>query len=679
MANESLIPTICPYCGVGCGFYIALEDGKEPRIEYMPDHIVNEGALCPKGNAALEAQNHPERLRHPLKKTEDGWAEISWEEALDLVSEKLKETLEAHGPHTIGFLGSAKITNEENYIFQKMARLLGISNVDNCARLCHSPTIYGLERAFGLVGVTNPFPDLANSGCILVIGSNLAENHPLVTRWILKAKDRGATVIVVDPRLTPTAWLADQHLQIDPGTDVVLLNGMMRVILKEGLADTEFVTRQTVGFEDLVGSLEEYTPEKVAEVAGVSVAGIVKAARSYARSPASSIVYSMGVTQHAVGTDNVTACANLALICGQVGRPGAGIYPLRGQNNVQGACDMGMLPDFYPGGRRIDDPGVVEDVEDAWGASHLPTAPGLTAVEMIEAAYDGDLRILYVVGENPINSGPNTDRAREALGRLEFMIVQDIFMTETAQMADLVLPAALWAEKDGTFTSTERRVQQICRAADPPGDAREDLWIFSQVAGRLGLGLHYAGPDDVLTEINRVLPSYGGVTRERLTSPGGLIWPCPYPGHPGTPILHTEGFSTPDGRGRIVPVDYKPPAEVTDQEYPLVLTTGRVVLHYNAGSMTRRSPSLAGRVPELFVEVNPHDAEKLEIEEGDFVTVTTVRGRILARADLTERVGPGVVFLPFHFPDTNRLTTDVLDPVAKIPEFKVAACRIGRG
>jgi formate dehydrogenase alpha subunit len=696
MTQQSLIPTICPYCGVGCGLYVAVEDGRAVGLEYMPEHPVSEGALCPKGNAVLEILDHPERLRHPMKKVNGEWKHISWPEALDLVSQKISQVRQAHGPDALGFLASAKCTNEENYLFQKLARLLGTNNVDHCARLCHAPTVVGLARAFGSGAMTNPIPDLANADCIFIIGSNLAENHAPVARWLLRAKEKGAKVIVADPRLTPTAWLADTFLPIRPGSDVALLNGMMRVIIEEGLTDPAFIGQRTSGYDELVKLVQDYTPDDVAHITGVPPALIVEAARAYGKASSAAIVYCMGITQHTTGSDNVAACANLALICGQVGRPGAGLWPLRGQNNVQGACDMGALAEFYPGYQRVDDPQAAETFRQAWESNRQPPIsklnpnPGLTVVEMMNAAAADEVKAMYIMGENPLLSDPNAGHVHQALEALDFLVVQDIFLTETAQLADVVLPAAAWAEKEGTFTSTGRRVQWSHRAVAPPGKARDDLWIIGQVAQRLGFdffdrqGLLTAAA--VLSEVNQLVPSYGGITPQRvferqglLTAAGGLFWPCPEDAIlPGTPILHAETFSTPDGRARIVPVRYTPPAEEISAGFPLVLTTGRVAVHHNAGSMTRRSPSLMERAPELFVEIHPTDAAQLGITEGETVAVTTARGNATAKARITDKVRSGAAFMPFHFSGTNQLTMDALDAEAKIPEFKVAASSIGK-
>ncbi|OPY52838.1 MAG: Formate dehydrogenase subunit alpha [Methanosaeta sp. PtaU1.Bin060] len=672
-----LVPTVCPYCAAGCGFFIAVEKERATGIEYMPAHPASEGALCSKGNAALEVLYHEDRLIHPLKRKGDSWTRISWEEALDLVARGIHGAMKERGPDVVGFLSSSKCTNEENYLIQKLARSLGSANIDNCARLCHAPSVVGLNRTLGAAGMTNPIADLANSKCIFVIGSNLAENHPVISRWIHKAKDAGAVVIVADPRLTHTSWMADVLLQLKPGTDVALLNGMAHVIIKEGLQDDLYISKCTSGYEALAEDLKDYTPEKVSEITGVPAGEIIRAARSFAISPASAVVYSMGITQHTTGTDNVQAVANLALICGHVGRPGTGVLPLRGQNNVQGACDMGALAEFYPGYRRADDPETIRFFSRAWNSTGLPAGRGLTATEMICAAASGEVKAMYIVGEDPANSDPSSNFTRDALENLDFLVVQDIFMTATAQLADVVLPAAAWAEKEGTYTSTERRVQWSHKAIEPPGDARSDLDIVCNLAQRLGLDFSYAGAADVLAEINSLVPAYGGITRERLGD-FGLVWPCPTAEHPGTPILHSQGFKLKDGRASLGPVKYRPAAEDASWEYPLVLTTGRVTVHHNAGSMTRRSPSLIEREPDLFVEINMADAAKLRIADGDEVTITTPRGETTANARLTDSVKRGVVFMPFHFPGTNILTADVTDPEARIPEFKVSACRIAR-
>jgi formate dehydrogenase alpha subunit len=674
--SAKLVPSVCPYCAVGCGFYLVVEKGKAVGIEYMTEHPTCEGALCPKGNAVLEFLNHEERLKYPLKRAGDTFVRISWDEALDLVAEGLSRNLKKYGPKSLGFLASSRCNNEENYLMQKLARLLGSPNVDNCARLCHSPTVVGLGAVFGAGAMTNNLIDLQNSKCIFAIGTNFTEAHPIVTRWVQRAKDRGAKVIVADPRITSTSWMADMHLRIKPGSDIDLLRGMMKVIIDEGLADEEFISQRTDGYQELLQNLSDFSAEKAAELTGVSADEIIKAARIYAKSPASSILYSMGITQHICGTDNVKLCATLALVGGQIGRPGAGVWPMRGQNNVQGNCDMGGMAEFYPGYKRASDPKSVEFFEVAWNASNLPLGPGLTSTEMTDAALDGTIKALYIIGEDPVICDANIKKTAAALQNLDFLVVQEIFMTATAKMADIVLPAAAWAEKEGSYTSMERRVQWIDQAVPPVGEAQEGLWIINEIGKRMELDLKGTSAADVLEEINRYVPAYGGMTRERISKIGGLRWPCPEKTHPGTDILHCERFATADGKAKIASVLNVPPAEKTSPEYPILLSTGRIVVHYNSGSMTRRSASLLERDPELYVEINPEDAASLKVHHGDVVKVKTVRGETEAVARITGKVKPGIVFMPFHWQGTNIITSDALDPVSKIPEYKMAACRI---
>jgi len=529
----------------------------------------------------------------------------------------------------------------------------------------------------GSGAMTNPIPDLGKAKCLFIIGSNLTENHPVVSQWVWDAKESGAKVIAADPRYTPTAWMADLFLQLTPGTDIALLNGLMRIIIKEKLYNQDFINRRTTGFAQLQEAVAEYDPPRVEKITGVPSSLLQEAARLYAQAEAAGIVYCMGITQHTCGHDNVLDCSNLALLCGQVGRPGTGVLPLRGQTNVQGACDMGALAGFLPGYVNVADPKGREKIARLWGREDLPAQPGFTVVEMMNAAAEGKIKGMYVMGENPMVSDPHTHHVEEALKKVDFLVVQDMFLSETAQLAHVVLPAASWAEKEGSLTNTERRVQWAHRAIQSMDETKTDWQIISQVANRLGFQYHYACPEDILREINKVIPAYGGITPERIRElMGGLTWPCPTPDHPGTPILHSETFRTADGLGKFIPVQYQPPVELPDDEYPLVLTTGRVVMHYNAGSMTRRSAALLKRSREPFVEVHPRDAQKLGITADEEVKITTRRGDTLARASITQKLSPGVVFMPFHFPGTNMLTVDALDKTAKIPEFKVAACKI---
>lgn len=677
MKERQKVATICPYCGVGCGLYLYVDDGRITGVEYLEQHPLTGGALCAKANAVLEFVYHSERVACPLKKKNDGWLEISWEEAFDIVSNKLMETIDGYGPDAVGFIASAKCTNEENYLLAKLARLVGTNNIDNSARLCHAPTLTVLAPVLGSGAVTNPIADLANSQCILIVGSNFAENHPIVSRYIFEAKDKGAKIIVVDPRFTPTAWMADIFLQLKPGTDAALINGMIFTIIKENLLNYDFITSRTEGFDELRQIIGSYTPERVSGITGVTTEAFEEAARIYAKAKASAIIYCMGVTQHTQGSNNVASLANLALICGQIGREGAGLFPLRGQNNVQGACDMGALPNFLPGYISVVSASDRGKLAGQWQVEGLPSRPGLTMVEMINASAEGKLKAMYIIGEEVVISNPNSDHVCKALQQLEFLVVQDIFLTETAKLADVVLPGACWAEKEGTFTNTERRVQWTNLVIRPIRETKADWEIISQIGSKLGFELSYSCVEDILHEINEVIPSYHGITPERIKHDmAGLFWPCPSSEHAGTPILYTNSFNTANGKAKVIPVEFYPSDEFTSQEYPLILTTGRMGLHYNSGSLTRRSRSLIKRARELYVEIHPSDAGKYDIQADSRVSITTKRGEIAAKAVITEKILPGVVFMPFHFSGVNRLTSDAMDSRAKIPEFKVVACKI---
>lgn len=671
------IVAICPYCGCGCGFYVKVENGKAVNIDYLVEHPLTQGTLCPKGNAVLDMVYQRDRLQYPLKKENGKLVRTSWEEAIELVANGLQKVGSTDGTDALGFLSSAKCTNEENYLLAKFARLLGTNNIDHCTRLYHAPTLTGLISAFGSGAMTNPISDLANSRCIFIIGSNLAENQPVIARWIWNVKEQGAKVIVADPRYPPTAWMGDIFLQLKPGTDAALINGMLYTIINENLYKQDFINNRTEGFEELRQAISNYSPEKVENITGVPRKLFQNAARIYARAETAAIIYGAGTTQHTTGTDNVINLANLALICGQVGRAGTGVLPLGYQNNGQGACDMGALADFLPGYVSPSDEAGRKRIAQQWGVDDLPLNSGLTAVEMINAAAEGKIKGMYIMGEEPVISFPNSNRVRQALGNLEFLVVQDIFMTDTAKLADVVLPAVSWAEKEGSITSTERRIQWTQKAIEPLEEAKADWEIICQIGNRMGFQFAYSKADDILREISDVIPSYAGISQERIGEMiGGITYPCSSMEHPGTPILYTDRFETSDGKGRITAVEYQPPAEPADDEYPFILTMGRIVLHHNSGAMTRRTPSLNKLQKDLFVEINPSDAERLQAEEGKKVTVSTRRGEVKAKVAVTKKMLPGMVFLSCHFPGVNALTLDALDSKAKIPEFKVAACKI---
>jgi formate dehydrogenase alpha subunit len=528
--------------------------------------------------------------------------------------------------------------------------------------------------------MTNSLDDLEKAKCILVIGSNTTEGHPIVGLRIKKAVMKGGCrLIVAEPRHIRLCYYAEMWLRQKPGTDVALLNGMMNVIISEGLADEEYIRERTEGYEEFRRTVEKYTPEKAAEICGVEAEDIRRAARIFATAPSAAIVYAMGITQHTHGVDNVLSLANLAMLTGNVGKEGGGVNPLRGQNNVQGACDMGALPNVFPGYQPLKEEKVRRKFGEAWGVENLPADPGLTLTEMMDAAAGGEVKVLYIMGENPLISDPDINHLREALEKVDFLVVQDIFLTETARYADVVLPAASFAEKEGTFTNTDRRVQRVRKAVDPPGKAKPDAWIIARLAAELGYDMGSVEPSRVMEEIASLTPSYGGISYPRLEREGYLQWPCPTADHPGTPILHVDGFAR--GKGKFSAVEYRPPAEQPDEEFPFVLTTGRLLWQYHTGTMTRRSSGLNELAPVNRVWMNPGDAERLGIENGQEVAVQSRRGAIRLQAKVTEKVAEGVLFVPFHYGESpaNALTNPALDPVAKIPEYKVAAVRVVTG
>jgi len=522
--------------------------------------------------------------------------------------------------------------------------------------------------------MTNSIEDLGDSECLLLTGTNTTENHPVISQALKKRIKSGAKLIVADPRKIEIAEYADVFLQPRPGTDVAWINGMMNVIINEKLHDESYIAERTEGFEELEKTVGKYTPEYVEKITGIPADDLREAARLYAQSRPAAILYAMGITQHITGTDNVKSLANLAMLCGNVGVEGGGVNPLRGQNNVQGACDMGALPNVYPGYQKVDNDEIRARFEQAWNAK-LDDKPGLTIGEMLRAAGDGEIRAMYVFGENPMLSDPDLKHVEKELDALDFLVVQDIFMTETAKKADVVLPAAAFAEKDGTFTNTERRIQRLHKAVDPPGDARQDWEIICDVAARMGYEMKYDGPRQIMEEIASLTPQYGGIDYDRIRE-NGLQWPCPSKDHPGTKVLHVGKFSR--GKGLFHAIDYLPPAELPDKKYPLTLTTGRILYQFHTGTMTRKSRGLETLGGEAFVEIHPDDAKELGIADGEPVKITSRRGHVTVKAMITRRVDKGVVFMPFHFAEAaaNRLTNPVVDPTAKIPEYKVCAVRL---
>ena len=669
------VPTTCPYCGTGCGFNLVVVDKKVVGVQPWQRNPVNEGKLCPKGNYAHEFINRPDRLTKPLIKKDGKFVEASWDEAYKLIAQNFKKYLGEQS----ACLSSARVSNEENYLMQKFARaVLKTPNIDHCARLCHASTVVGLAGAFGSGAMTQSIADIAESKCILIIGSNTFETHPLIGRRVMQAKAKGAKVIYADPRFTPTAKQADLYLPFYSGTDVAILNCFMHQVIKNGWESKDFIKNRTKDYEKVkeIVTKDAYSPENVSKISGIPVKDLITAAEWFGKSGQSAILYSMGITQHSHGVDNVRCIAALAMLTGNVGRPGTGVNPLRGQNNVQGGCDMGALPDLYSGYQKVSDPLMREKFAHAWGVAQLSATPGLPLTRAMDAASAGQLQAMFIMGENPALSDPDLGHARRVLENLELLVVQDIFMTETAALADIVLPAACYAEKEGTFTSTERRIQRLSKAVEPPGVARADWEIICAIAERAGYqGMRYADPAAIMDEIAALTPIYGGIAYGRL-DPHGLQWPCPDRSHPGTPLLHTERFTR--GTGRFSTAFHHLPAELPDAQYPLVLTTGRTYFHWHTGSMTRRTHLLDREEPSSFIELHPDDAARLGVRNRDLLLVSSRRGKVRTEARVTDMVIPGVVFMPFHFAEgaANTLTNNVLDPESSIPEFKVCAVQV---
>ena len=665
------VKTICPYCGVGCGIYLDIRGNNVVGVRGDSENTVNRGSLCVKGQFGLEFVNHSERLTTPLIRKNGKLSKSNWEETLDLVSGKLAR----YKSDEVAVISSAKCTNEENYLIQKFARtVLNTNNVDHCARLCHASSVTGLVQSFGSGAMTNSIEEITGAACILAIGTNTTSTHPVIGLKIRKAVRDGSKLIVANPREIDLCRNAHIWLRHRPGSDVALLMGMMRVIVDEDLIDTSFIEERCENFDAFRRSLESFDLNHVEHITGVSGKQVVEAARLFATKKPATILYAMGITQHTHGTDNVLAIANLSMLTGNIGKPSTGVNPLRGQNNVQGSCDMGALPDVYPGYQRADDAKAIEKFQEAWGCT-LPSSRGLTLTEIFQAAYEGKIKALYLVGENPILSDPDIKHVEKALRRLEFLVVQDIFLSETAQLAHVILPAATFAEKDGTFTNTERRVQRVRKVIEPIGSSRPDWWITCQIARRMGgKGFNFKRPSQVMKEIASLTPSYGGVTYARLNT-GGLQWPCPSKSHPGTPILHLERFNR--GKGRFTPLEYKAPAEVPDDEYPLVLTTERSLYQYHTGTITRKVEGINVLHGEELVEINPEDAKVLGIADGEKIKLISRRGELTAKVRVTPGTPQGVLCMSFHFAETptNILTNPAVDPVAKIPELKVCVVK----
>ncbi len=687
------VDSICPYCGVGCGTTIHVKDNTIVRVTGRDSGAANNGRLCVKGRYGFDYANHPDRLTVPLirkpefPKQPDGYEnpmeqfrEATWEEALGMSAGMFKQVKEESGPSALAGFGSAKGSNEEAYLFQKLIRaVFGTNNIDHCTRLCHASSVAALMETIGSGAVSNVFHDVLEADCAIVIGSNTTENHPVAATFIKRARKDGLKLILMDVRKVDLAKHADHFLQFKGGTDVAVLNGIMHVILRDGLEDGKFISARTENFPSLQQAVKPYTPEVTEKITGVPAELIEKVALTYGKAKNAIIFWGMGISQHTTGTDNARSLINLCLLTGNIGRPGTGLHPLRGQNNVQGASDAGLIPMVYPGYQNVESDEARAKFEKAWGVPLDPNK-GLTVIEIMSEVLDGKIRAMYMLGENPFLSDPNINKVKKALAKMEFLCVQDIFLTETAAYADVVLPASSFPEKKGTFTNTDRRVQLGIPAIDPPGQARQDWEIICDLANRMGYEMNYESVEDVFDEFTLLTPSYSGISYDRLAGGRAVIWPCPTTDHPGTSVLFRKDFPTGSGKGKFVSAEYVPQKELPDEEYPFVLNTGRNLLHWHTGTMTRRAKALDAISPEPYVEICPEDASALGVEESDIMKVVSRRGEIELKARISGRPNRGSVFIPFHYREAaaNLLTIDELDPFGKIPEFKCCAVQVKR-
>ena len=690
---EKTVDSVCPYCGVGCllTYYV-----KDNTILYVSgrDGPANHGRLCVKGRFGFDYVNHPHRLTHPLIRKpgvpksaevnfdpahwEDIFRQADWDEALEVAANGLKKIRDQQGGQALAGFGSAKGSNEEAYVFQKLVRTgFGTNNVDHCTRLCHASSVAALLEGIGSGAVSNQVDDVAEAEVIIIIGSNTPENHPVAATFMKNAAKAGKTLIVMDPRRTELARHASYYLQFKPDTDVALLNAMIHTIIEENLVNTEFVEKRTEDFELIRQNVVGFSPEEMAPICGIEAATIREVARRYATASGSMMFWGMGISQHIHGTDNARCLIALALMTGQVGRPGTGLHPLRGQNNVQGASDAGLIPMVFPDYQRVDNEAARERFEALWHTT-LDDKPGLTVVEIMNAILDGTLHGMYIMGENPAMSDPNLHHARQALAALDHLVVQDLFLTETASFADVVLPASAFPEKTGTFTNTDRRVQLGRRALDPPGHARQDLEIIQEIARRLGLDWQYPDAESVFAEMRQAMPSIGGISWQRLEQNSSVTYPCANEDDPGQPVVFQEDFPTASGRGRFVPARLISADELPDKEFPYVLITGRQLEHWHTGAMTRRSRVLDAIEPEPVINIHPEDLATIGGTEGDLLRVASRRGELIAYARADSSMQREEIFIPFCYQEAaaNLLTNEALDPYGKIPEFKYCAVQV---
>jgi formate dehydrogenase major subunit len=693
---EKQVDSVCPYCGVGCQLTYNIKDNQIIYVQGK-DGPANSSRLCVKGRYGFDYVSHKHRLTTPLMRKAgipkhknftvdpDNWRDVfreaTWEEALDFAADGLSRVRDTYGKRALAGFGSAKGTNEEAYLFQKLVRTgFGSNNVDHCTRLCHASSVAALMEGINSGAVSNQVRDVANSEVIFVIGANPTVNHPVAATFIKNAVKAGRTLIVADPRRNDLARHATHYLQFKADTDVALLNAMLHVIVTEGLVDEAFVRNRTSGYEALAENVKKFSPELMAPICGIDAETIRVVARTYATSAASIILWGMGISQHVHGTDNARCLIALALSTGQIGKPGSGLHPLRGQNNVQGASDSGLIPMFYPDYQRVNAPEARQRFERLWNTP-LDPDPGLTVVEIMNAAKKHEIRGMYVMGENPAMSDPDVDHAREALAMLDHLVVQDIFLTETCYLADVILPATAWPEKVGTVTNTDRMVQLGRKAIEPPGDAREDFWLLCELGRRMGLDWSYSHPRDVFNEMRLCMDSIAGITWDRLERESSVTYPCVQEGDPGDPVVFIDNFPTASGRAKLVPADIISAAEQPDAEYPTVLITGRQLEHWHTGSMTRRASNLDAIEPEPVASIHPLDLGVLGAAPGDVVTIASRRGEISLYARADDGMPRGTVFVPFCYYEAaaNMLTNPVLDPFGKIPEFKYCAVKLTKG
>ena len=688
---DETIASVCPYCGVGCQIEYHVRDGEIAYVEGAPGPA-NENRLCVKGRFGYNYVSHPHRLTQPLIRKPGApknmavdpgdpsshFYEASWDEALALAASGLAKAKRDHGPDACAGFGSAKCSNEEAYLFQKLIRTgLGTNNVDHCTRLCHASSVAALMEGIGSGAVTATFNECENADTIIVIGANPTENHPVAATFFKQAAKRGAKLIVMDPRGQTLGRHASHMVQFKPGSDIALLNAIMHVIIKEDLTDQKYIAAHTEGFDALKAHLENYSPDAMAAECGVDPATIIDVARTFGHAKSAMIFWGMGISQHSHGTDNARCLIALALITGQIGRPGTGLHPLRGQNNVQGASDAGLIPMFFPDYTKVDDDHKRINLEQLWQADLSPV-PGLTVVEIVNAAYDRKIRAMYIMGENPAMSDPDVDHARTGLARLDHLVVQDIFLTETAMYADVILPATAWPEKTGTVTNTNRQVQLGRKAIDAPGTAREDWRITQDIACGLGLDWSYTHPREIFAEMKQAMPSLDNITWDRLEREGAVTYPCHGPDQPGEAVVFKDGYPTSNGRAQIVPAGLQAPAETPDDEYPYILTTGRQLEHWHTGAMTRRADVLDALEPGPSASLNPNALARLGIEPGAEIIVTTRRGAITISTRADQAIQENIIFIPFAYVEAaaNILTNPALDPIGKIPEYKFCAARI---